>query len=173
MPFAPELGKALELTGPVTSANAIMISYLGLFLGDLIAGLLSQRFQSRKKVVFLCLAGVFIFTFIYLFTHSISPLLFYIICLMLGICAGYWALFVSIGAEQFGTNLRATAATTIPNFVRGSVVPLTLSFKSLTPTLGLLHAALTVGLVSLGIAFIALYYLPETFGRNLEFNEHP
>ena len=112
---------------------------------------------------------------------------FYGVCFALGVSIGYWALFVTIGAEQFGTNLRATVATSVPNFIRGTVVPLTLSFKFLrdaistwlTPSLGelqaknsgLIYGALLVGLVTIVIAFFALRSIDETYGRDLNFEE--
>jgi hypothetical protein len=96
---------------------------------------------------------------------------FYLICAGLGLATGYWATFVTIGAEQFGTNIRATVATTVPNFVRGAVVPLTLAFKALQEQMPLLQAAMWVGLVSLGLAFVGLYFLKETFSKDLDYHE--
>jgi predicted membrane-bound spermidine synthase len=89
----------------------------------------------------------------------------------LGFATGYWAVFVTVAAEQFGTNLRATVATTTPNFVRGSVVLTTLFFQHLTPQLGLINSALVVGGVCVVIAFLALYNLSETYGKDLDYVE--
>lgn len=97
--------------------------------------------------------------------------MFYGLCALLGLGSGYWAVFVTVGAEQFGTNIRATVATTVPNFVRGSVVLITASFRYLIPEVGRLNAALFVGLGCMAIAFTAWYFLRETFGRELNYTE--
>ena len=89
----------------------------------------------------------------------------------LGFAAGYWAIFVTIAAEQFGTNIRSTVATTVPNFVRGSVVPLTLSFQYLKNIYGTNSSGLIVALVCIVIAFWALAYLDETHGKDLDYME--
>src|SRR5208337_3431942 len=103
--------------------------YLGLVFGDLSSGLLSQALRSRKKVVrvfmLLCVAAIAL----YFLQGGATPDFFYGVCLVLGFASGYWAIFVTVAAEQFGTNLRATVATTVPNFVRGMVVPITLLFQ--------------------------------------------
>jgi hypothetical protein len=89
----------------------------------------------------------------------------------LGTCSGYWALFVTIASEQFGTNIRATVTTTVPNFVRGAVIPITLSFKSLEPAYGTIQSASIVGTICLLLAFLSILYLQETFGKNLDYLE--
>ena len=94
------------------------------------------------------------------------------LCFVLGLGAGYWAVFVTVASEQFGTNLRATATTTVPNFVRGAVVPLTSAFQALTPATGIATSGLIVGAVTLTVAFLCVRLLDETFGRDLDFVEH-
>jgi hypothetical protein len=79
--------------------------------------------------------------------------------------------FVTVASEQFGTNLRATATTTVPNFVRGTVVLATLSFQAMKPGLGVLGSAGTVGAVILVLAFGSLFGLEETHGKDLDFVE--
>jgi len=79
---------------------------------------------------------------------------------------------ITVASEQFGTNLRATATTTVPNFVRGAVVPLTSIFQALTPSLGLIGAGLLVGVVTIALAAASIAMLDETFGRDLDFVEH-
>lgn len=106
-----------------------------------------------------------------LLAHGVSAITFYGICFALGIAVGYWAIFVTIAAEQFGTNLRATVATTVPNFIRGSVIPLTFCFVSLKNSLGVLNSALVVGAVSMLLALVALYFMPETFSKELDYIE--
>jgi hypothetical protein len=89
----------------------------------------------------------------------------------LGAATGYWALFVTIASEQFGTNIRSTVTNTVPNFVRGAVVPITLSYKSLVPFLTPVYAALLVGSVCLLLAFTAIFRISETFGADLDYYE--
>ncbi len=171
MTFAPELGLALNLTGPVTGANAIMYGYAGLALGDLSSGLLSQYLESRRRAVGIFLAITAGFTALYGTASGATPTVFYVICFLMGLGVGYWALFVTIAAEQFGTNLRATVTISVPNFVRGAVVPLTLGFRALTPEIGLVQSAMVVGAISITIAFFALYWMEETFGKDLDYLE--
>ena len=96
---------------------------------------------------------------------------FYAMCAVLGVCAGYWAVFVTVAAEQFGTNLRATVATTTPNFVRGSVVLLALGFEDLIAPLGVVGAAVACGVFAVGVAVLGLIGLRETFGVDLDYVE--
>jgi hypothetical protein len=102
---------------------------------------------------------------------SRSLVTFYGCCLALGVAVGYWAVFVTVASEQFGTNIRATATTTVPNFVRGAVVGLTTAFGALKGSLGVSLAAIVVGAVTLLIAAVSLRALDETFGKDLDFVE--
>jgi hypothetical protein len=136
------------------------------------SGLLSQYLKSRKKAVFVFLTLTLLFVILYFNLNNPEPGVFYLVCALLGFGNGYWALFVTIAAEQFGTNIRSTVATTVPNFVRGSVVPLTLGFQSLKNPLGLKAGALSLGIFVLLIAYLALWRLKESFGKDLDFLEH-
>jgi MFS transporter, putative metabolite:H+ symporter len=169
--FAPELSQALGVQGTITGSKSIMWAYVGLSLGDLSSGLISQYLRSRKKAVGLFLLLTLALIFVYVNQSGWSETAFYALCAGLGFGVGYWAVFVTIGAEQFGTNIRATVATTVPNFVRGSVVPVTLSFSALKPQLGIVNAALVVGLGCIALAFVALYFLRETYGKDLDYYE--
>lgn len=169
--FAPELSKALDVRAVITGSKSIMWAYVGLSIGDLASGLVSQWLKSRKKAVLLFLSLTLVLILTYVNVHGWSEAGFYFLCAALGFATGYWAVFVTIGAEQFGTNIRATVATTVPNFVRGSVVPVTLSFAQLREPLGILNAALVVGLAVVALAFLALYYLRETYGKDLDYFE--
>ena len=128
--FSPEFGKALGMAQIPDPGKAILFAYIGLALGDFTSGSLAQLVKSRKKVTasFILLTAVFIG--VYLLTHGASLKFFYANCLALGFAIGYWAVFVTIASEQFGTNIRSTVTTTVPNFVRGAVVPLTFFFSS-------------------------------------------
>lgn len=174
--FSPEFAKALHVSGTVVAGDAVMFSYIGLAIGDLSSGLISQLLESRKKVVklfiFLTLASILLF----LFTPGRSVTAFYGTCFLLGVGIGYWALFVTIAAEQFGTNLRSTVATSVPNFIRGTVVLLVPAFRFLREELGgddqaVIYGALIVGLFTIAVALIALKYIHETFGQDMNFLE--
>lgn len=151
--------------------TAIMLSYIGLCVGDLLSGYLSQVFKSRKKIVMGYLVATIVLAVTYVYMKSTSLALFHIMCFLLGCATGYWALFVTIASEQFGTNIRATVTTTVPNFVRGLVVPLTLSFAGLSASVGNIQSALIVGAVSIGLAMIATLAIKETFGKDLNYME--
>jgi len=169
--FAPEIGPAVGVTPAPRAARAVLFAYLGLTAGDLTSGLLSQWMRSRKRALGLFLGMTTACVFLYFAPFAKSLELFYGICFALGVSIGYWAMFVTVASEQFGTNLRATATTTAPNFVRGAVVPVTLLFQALREPLGLSLAGLTVGVLTLTIAATALWGLDETFGRDLDFVE--
>jgi hypothetical protein len=169
--FAPELGRARGMNPAPTGPNAVLAVYAGLVAGDFVSGFLSQVLRTRKKVLagFLLLTGVFVVA--YFTVGSSSLAMFYGVCVGLGLAIGYWAVFVTVASEQFGTNLRATVTTTAPNFVRGSVGPLTLAFESLGRSMGVTGAAVVLGGVTLSLALVALAGLDETFGRDLDFVE--
>jgi MFS family permease len=169
--FSPEFAKVLGITQPIAAGDAVMYSYIGLAVGDLASGFISQYWQSRKKVVLLYITITFIFIVMYLLNPIDSAFLFYCICFGLGVGVGYWALFVTIAAEQFGTNLRATVTTSVPNFIRGTVVPLVWIFGLLRENLGILWSAFWVGTGTIIIALIALYFLSESFSRDMDFLE--
>ncbi|WP_411273920.1 MFS transporter [Daejeonella sp.] len=171
MTFSPEFGKALNLDVAIVAGKAVMWEYVGLTIGDISSGLLSQYFNSRKKVVRLFILLVGLFVVIYLFIPLKTASMFYVICVFLGFAAGYWALFVTIAAEQFGTNLRATVATTVPNFVRGSMVIMTPIFLIFKDQFGILVGASLLGLLTITIALFGLWKMDETFGKDLDFIE--
>jgi len=169
--FSPEFAEALAIAGTVSAGDAVMFSYLGLAAGDITSGSLSQIIGSRKKVVAIFILLTLAFILLYLYTPIKTASFFYITCFALGFGIGYWALFVTIAAEQFGTNLRSTVATSVPNFIRGTVIPLTLAFKFLRDEVGIIQGALWIGLITIVIAFVALRIIDETYGRDLNFEE--
>lgn len=170
--FSPELAKELGISEPIKAGNSVLFCYLGLSLGDLVSGYLSQILKTRKIVVGAFIAITCALTFVYVFgAQGWSSAAFYSLCIGLGFGSGYWAVFVTSAAEQFGTNLRATVTTSAPNFVRGSVVLLTMSFQNLKPSIGLLQSALVVGIVSFIVAGFSLWGLEETFGKELDYLE--
>ncbi len=169
--FSPEFGKALGLAEPIQAGKAVMCSYIGLSLGDMTSGLLSQWLRSRKKVVLLFIFLTATATSVYLLQPAGGTLLFYILCGILGFAIGYWALFVTIAAEQFGTNLRATVATTVPNFVRGSVNLFTPLFLFCTKKYGVLSSGGIVAALALLVALFAVWGMQETFSKDLDYTE--
>ena len=171
MTFAPEFGKALNLDVPIEAGKAVMWEYVGLTVGDIASGVLSQYFGSRKKVVLLFVLTASFLIVVYLFVPLQSSVIFYALCVCLGVTVGYWALFVTIAAEQFGTNLRATVATTVPNFVRGSIIIMSPLFVFFKDQFGILPGAGMVGLLAIGTALLGLLKMEETFGKDLNFVE--
>lgn len=169
--FSPEIGVAMQTTEPLTAAKGILYCYIGLTVGDLASGLISQLWRSRKKTIMLFLLLTCGGSFAVLCTRGIPPQFFYGSLLFIGFFAGYWAVFVSAAAEQFGTNLRATVATTVPNFVRGIVVPMTILFEYLKAHVGIIASAQIVCVLVAGLAMLSLWKLRETFGRDLDFIE--
>lgn len=166
--FGPWLG-----INNIENGKAVMYAYIGLSFGDLLAGILSQLLKSRKKVVFIYLVFTGILTFYFLFLgRNLSDTSYYLLCFLLGTGSGYWAIFVSIAAEQFGTNVRSTAANTIPNFVRGSVNVIMLLFSMLLASqLSVGLSALIIGTVFISLAFYSLSQLNETFAKDLNYIE--
>lgn len=166
--FAPLLG-----VKGISNGIAVMYAYIGLSVGDLISGLLSQLLRSRKKVVYLYLGMTLFLTVLFLFfSNGISSSTYYFYCFLLGTATGYWAIFVTIAAEQFGTNIRSTAANTVPNFVRGSVSLIVPLFSMLVgASMGKDISALVVGIICLSLAFYGAWKLQETFAKDLDYVE--
>jgi MFS transporter, putative metabolite:H+ symporter len=169
--FAPEFAKEFKFSEPVFAGKAVMFCYIGLAIGDFASGFLSQLFKTRRKIIesFIILSAIFIA--LYLFSNRFGVEYFYVLCLFLGISGGYWAVFITNASEQFGINIRATVTTTVPNFVRGAVVPATLLFQTLIPYTGITYSALIVGFLTILIAFISVKKIEETYGKDLNFLE--
>jgi len=170
--LSPEFARALGVTGPIGAGDAVAAFYGGLVLGDLSSGLLSQALRSRRRVIvlFISLLAAANVTY-FLAGRGASPALFLGLCALLGYAGGYWAVFITVAAEQFGTNIRATVATTVPNFVRGLVVAVNLMFVWARPSLGLFGAAAAVGVFWFALALLSAASLRETFGVDLDYAE--
>lgn len=168
-PFiAPDLG----VTGPVSQIYAVMFCYAGASMGGLGWGIVSQRYANRRGVMFTAITALSVIMFVYFFVRGVPPIFFYFVCGLLGLMAGYWSVFVTAAAEQFGTNLRATAATIVPNVIRGTTFPLAWIFnRVLAGPLGEARAALILGTLCILIALWALRGLPETYGKDLDYLE--
>jgi MFS family permease len=168
---------AKELYGDnhVESGRAIMYAYVGIAIGDILIGFVSQYFKSRKKalLIFYLLTMAFLVLFFSSLNSSDSRM--YIICGMLGFSTGFWAIFVTMGAEQFGTNLRATAATTIPNMVRGALPLINLMFLNLFQQgwgWSLIRSGVVTGVIVMAVTMVAFYFTEETFHKDLNYTEH-
>ncbi|MEW5843246.1 MAG: MFS transporter [Bacteroidota bacterium] len=170
--FSPEFAKVLGVHEKIVAGNSILFTYTGLIFGDFASGFLSQYLKSRRKVVAFFIGLTFAFILLYLFLHGLSKVQFYGLCVLLGFATGYWAVFVTTASEHFGTNLRSTVTTTVPNFIRGSVIPITFGFEYLRSSLGMIYSALIIGIVSIVIALFAIYKLEETYDKDLNYIEN-
>jgi len=169
--LSPEFARLLHVQEEIGAGRAVFFCYSGLIIGDLISGILSQKLRSRKKSVLLFLISIVIAVIAFFGLRGLSAADFYGLCLFLGIATGYWAMFVTIAAEQFGTNIRATVTTVTPNFVRGSLVPVSFIFTSLKERIGMLESGFTVGMITLLIAFWGYWKITESFHSDLDYFE--
>lgn len=174
--------KFLNVNGRIDDEFSIMFCYMGLVLGDLLSGSISQVLRSRKKAFAIFFAACIAFVTIYMNLGGTTPFIFYTICFLLGVSVGYWAIFVTNAAEQFGTNIRGTVTTTVPNFVRGSLVPISILYVFLKkvfvihkpgqePYQDIIMAASVTGIVVMLISITALYFMEEPFGKDLDYIE--
>lgn len=168
---SPEIGKAIGAKDVLNAGTGIMYTYFGIAIGDVACGFLSQVLRSRKKTV-LIFQIISVITVIWYLTHTnLTETNFIYVCLAMGFGVGYWATFVTIAAEQFGTNIRSTVTTTVPNFVRGALIPITFTFEFFVHRYGIVNAAaILMGIVTL-IAVTAVLYLKESFDKDLDYIE--
>ncbi len=169
--FSPEIAQALGVVDKIVAGTSVFWFYCGITLGSVANGLFSQYMRSRKIAlgVFLC---ALLFSFAVIFhvpLHTAQE--FYSVIFVIGFCTAYWAMMVTVAAEQFGTNLRATVATSVPNFVRGFTVPITLLFGYIRPDVGIVGAAEVVAILVAAFALYALFALRETFDIDLDYLE--
>ncbi len=158
----------------IDSGKAIMYSYVGIAIGDILIGLVSQYFKSRKKALYIFYGLTIISGVLFFSAANNSDTMMYAICTALGFSTGFWAIFVTMGAEQFGTNLRATAATTIPNMVRGSLPLLNILFKDIFQDKlhwDMVQSGIITGIIAITIAVTAAYKTKETFHKDLNYVE--
>jgi MFS family permease len=158
----------------VDSGKSIMFAYVSISIGDILSGFLCQWLKSRKKALFIYYMLCILFLLLYFSPFNNSDERMYFICSMLGLSTGFWAIFVTMGAEQFGTNLRATAATTIPNMVRGSLPLINMLFLGVFQKgwgWNILWSGLATGFIVMFITFIAFYFTEETYHKDLNFEE--
>ena len=167
-------GKAMFGSTTIDSGRAIMFAYAAIAVGDMFVGLVSQYFKSRKKALLLYYLLCIVSLILFFSGYNRSDASMYTISALLGFSTGFWAIFITMGAEQFGTNLRATAATTIPNMVRGAL-PLTniLFLDVFQKSWGwpLVKSGIVTGVVVMGIALVAYYFTEDTYHKDLNYVE--
>ncbi|QJW88268.1 MFS transporter [Spirosoma taeanense] len=169
--FGNEFGNALNLNEAVQPGRCVMYTYIGTVAGDLFSGILSQYLRSRRWAIGLMMGMTFVFVFIYLYGGLKNASTFYFVCMGMGFGIGYIAMFLTITAESFGTNLRATATTSVANNVRATTLLTIPAFQTLKLTVGVLGAGAIVALVCFGLGFWSLATMEETFGKELDYAE--
>ncbi|MFQ3577125.1 MAG: MFS transporter, partial [Cytophagales bacterium] len=169
---APEIAKMLNINEPIQQSLCVSLCYTGLVFGDLCSGSISQLIRSRKKVliIFYVLAITVLLTYVNAF--AISSFWFYVLIFGLGFSVGFWAIFVTIASEQFGTNIRATSATTVPNLVRGSLIPIAMMFDFFRKSSDFWTATYLSATIVFAITIWAWFKMEETFGKDLDYTEN-
>jgi MFS transporter, putative metabolite:H+ symporter len=165
--FATEFG----ITEPISPGKAIMFAYVGIAIGDVLIGFVSQALNSRKKALYIFYILTMIFMTLFFLQKGGSGNTMYLICAGLGFATGFWAIFVTMAAEQFGTNLRATAATTVPNMVRGALPLIIILFKFLREATSFITGGIVTAIIIMAITWAAAYFTKETFGKDLNYVE--
>jgi MFS transporter, putative metabolite:H+ symporter len=173
--FSKEFAEKLQLPGKISPGDATMYAYIGISVGDVFIGFVSNWLRSRKKALFIFYGLTLVGILIYFFATPTTVAGFYALCCYLGFATGFWAIFVTMAAEQFGTNLRATAATTVPNMVRGALPLIIGLFKYLrgenADAEKFIRAGLITGAIVMTISVIAGLLTKETFGKDLNYVE--
>jgi len=165
--FASELG----ITEEVLPKKSTMLAYVSISAADLLVGFVSQWLRSRKKALYIFYIFTAIAIIFYFTQNNGTAAGMYVICAALGFATGFWAIFVTMAAEQFGTNLRATAATTVPNMVRGALPLMLLLFNGLQNVTDYVTAGWITGIIIMVISGTAVYFTEETFGKDLNYVE--
>lgn len=169
--FSPEFGSALNLSRVITAAETLKWQAIGLAIGSGLSGIVSEMIKSRKRVVWFCFIAMAVLTVVVLNMVNADADVFMIVILVVGLGQGYWTVFLTMAAENFGTNIRATVATSVPNFVRSMVVPMSLWLNSIRHDFGLINSALLIGSIIFVIAFLSLSFLKETYGKDINYIE--
>ena len=167
--LSPEFGKALGSAVPLSAGEGVLYTYIGISVGDIFAGLLAQITKSRKLTMAVFLLLSVVTAFIYLGSKGITHDKFVWTCFFMGCSVGYWATFVTIAAEQFGTNIRSTVTTTVPNFVRGSLIPINMAFNAFVVHYGMVTSGYIMMVLLTIISLFSLSQLKETFGKDLNY----
>lgn len=169
--FSDQFGRYFGIREDILPGKAIMYAYVGISIGDVLAGVLSQWLRSRKKALYIYYGLTILFMILFFAQRGGSDEQMYLVCAGLGFATGFWAIFVTMAAEQFGTNLRATAATTVPNMVRGSLPLIIILFKWLRTSMDYVTAGMVTGAVVMAITLVAAVFTRETFSKDLNYIE--
>jgi hypothetical protein len=170
--FSDQFGKEFGIEG-IDPGKAIMYQYMAIAFGDLTAGLLSKLLNSRKKALFVFYGITTLFLGLYFgLRGGGSAQNMYWLCAGLGFGTGFSVIYITMSAEQFGTNLRATAAVTIPNMVRGALPLIIILFKGMRNWTGsYVTGAVLTGALLMLIAVYAAIGIRETYNKELDFVE--
>jgi MFS transporter, putative metabolite:H+ symporter len=168
---SPEIGKSLGAKETLSAGTGILYSYVGISIGGIFAAVLAQLTKSRKLTMFIFLVLSVISVVAYLSTKGITNQQFVWLCFFMGFAVGYWATFVTIASEQFGTNIRATVTTTVPNFVRGSLIPINALFNVFVVHFGMVNSGYIMMFILTAIALFSLSQLKESFHKDLDYME--
>lgn len=171
--FSDQFGLRMGIPEAIDPGRAIMFAYVGISLGDIAIGFVSQALKSRRRALFIFYVLTMIFMGLFFMQKNSSASVMYLLCAGLGFSTGFWAIFVTMAAEQFGTNLRATAATTVPNMVRGSLPLIIILFKWLRETTDFITGGVITAVIIMIIAWVAAYFTKETFSKDLMYVEVP
>ncbi|HQQ94494.1 MAG TPA: MFS transporter [Bacteroidia bacterium] len=170
--FAPEMCRELGMVdGPREAKFPIMVAYIGITIGDVVSGVMSQILKSRRKVLLIFISLTLALTILYYLFAAQSLVIFYTLLFCIGFATGYWAVFMSSASELFGTNIRATVTTTAPNFVRGSVTLMSMAHASLKNSMGWVSSSICIGSAVFLLAYLACFKLEETFHKDLHYTE--
>jgi putative MFS transporter len=169
--LAPEFGMALGMVETPGAGIAILLCYISVSIGDILYTSISQTIKSRKKTFVIALVFMLFAILFFLYSRPATTNQFYALYVILGLAAGYWVILITNIAEQFGTNYRATATTTAPNFLRGTLIPISFIFSLVKPSLGLVNTTAVIGVCLVVIPFIFLYSVEERFGKPVDWIE--
>jgi MFS family permease len=169
---ANQFGEYFGIAQEVEPGLAIMWAYIGISLGDFLSGIISQYLESRKKAILWMMLFSLLGVVLLMLTKPQTTTMIYFYCVWLGLGTGFWAMFVTVGAEQFGTNLRATAATTVPNMVRGTLILMNMMFAAIKPSGGFFLAVSLTGAIVYLLAFYSTMTIEETHHKDLDYIEN-
>ncbi|MBI3441231.1 MAG: MFS transporter [Proteobacteria bacterium] len=167
--LAPEFAKAAGIAMPIKANIALALYFTFAVAGDFMSAYLSERWRSRRRVLFIFMSANTALALVYLFLTPHEPQFFYVLCAIFGFF-NLWAISTTVAIEQMKTGLRATTTTSSMNFARACLVLINLGFIALKPH-GTAEAALMVGALFFTMGFAAIYYLDETYGRPLSDTE--
>jgi MFS family permease len=169
--FSNEFAKALGITEEIVTGRCVMYVFVGMVVGDMFSGVLSQWLKSRRMAIGIMTTMTLLGVIFYLYGGITDAATFYIVCAYLGFSIGYIAMFLTVTAESFGTNLRATATSTVANFVRATTLLTLPLYQYLKPSMGAISAGGLVALLCFAIAYLSLFLMQETFHKELDYVE--